>query len=1544
MKLTLLSKNEISGLTLPEKNIGRYWLQGRNKEGKLTDIVCVEALRGTDQWILKSNRRFSVIDKDENILQSVPLQSLELYRIQSSDGSLRFALYTEPITDNRRMYSGYIITNANTVLTIGRNENNSICYSNKFASDRHAELSFSANGIFIKDLGSTNNTYVNERSVKQCQLFIGDVIYIMGFRIVVTDKGLFLNNPDGNVKVHAVGLKQFHAPLYSIDLSEDEEFENPDEEYYYRAPRFKQDIETFKLKVDPPPANQNNDEMPMIMLIGPSVTMGMASVATGIFTVTSAIERGNISSAIPSLVMCISMLMGTLMWPLITKTYQKRLSRRREVKRQETYTDYINGLEQIIAAESVRQEKLLRENDISVDACTARILSPNPLLWERTPKHMDFLQIRLGNGSLPLKADIQYPERKFTAEPDILTEMMYSFCEKKRMLYNVPVCLPLVERFVSGIYGNKNILYSYVKSLILWLVALHSYDEVKLVLIYNENQEETFSFARWLPHTMNNERSVRYIATDSEEIKELSSALNTIIDYRKNLSESKIEDESPYYVIICLDKELASKAECVRRVLEHKENIKFSVLSAFEHLANLPKECMAVAEVGEETGELTFIGSTIEFSVAFHIDTPQRIDVQQAVNVLANTFVDISESSFTMPKKYTFFEMLDIGMIEHLNLADSWASNDPTKSLSAIVGVDRYGEPFMLDLHERAHGPHGLVAGMTGSGKSEFVMSYILSMAVSFHPYEVAFILIDYKGGGMAKSFENIPHTAGVITNLDGNGIKRSLSSMRSELHRREKIFGCTSEKYNISNVDIYKYQKLYREGKVSEPLPHLFIISDEFAELKKEQPDFMTELTSAARVGRSLGVHLILATQKPGGIVDDQIRSNSRFKICLKVQDVGDSQEMLGRPEAAALVDTGRFYLQVGYNELFEIGQSAWAGAPYYPSQKTIRDRDDAVSIINANGRVIGEANTNRFAAISNPPKQIDVITNYITKYCEEEHIKHWKMWLDPIPPIIYVDSLVKKYGGAICGGFELNPVVGEFDDPAHQKQGILRIPMTSDGNVIVYGSAGSGKAMFIEAICYSLMTEHSPNEVNIYIMDFGAETFTAFSESPFVGDVILSYETEKVDNLFKLLIGKLDTRKKLMARSGGDLIKYNRYADSPESNIIVVINNFAAFNEIYDEKTAELNYLTREGAKYGIYFIIACTGVNNIRFNMLTNFKLMYCLQMNNTDDYSVVVGKTEGLIPEKYIGRGMFRCDRDSLLEFQTAYVTSENPPYSAIHKFCKSLSEKYSDKTAANVPILAEKVTTELLSRYTTPDNLSKVPVGFEKETLEVSYYDFSANAVNFILSADHEWLDFIGALADLIANNVSINTIVLAPTGFYMDAQKVKKLHVYSNPQSCESAVREIYNTVLYRNNDYKSKIEKDEIPPSYEAMLVIVQSISELETVLEKLNPQKEKRGTDDDTPFNRLKTALEKCVKEYNIYFVICESVVNVKKFFAEKWCRSHTDKFCLNNGIWIGNGIKSQTIFNVIKKPREYSSDIDSDFGFIVRDGETVLVKFLR
>lgn len=261
---------------------------------------------------------------------------------------------------------------------------------------------------------------------------------------------------------------------------------------------------------------------------------------------------------------------------------------------------------------------------------------------------------------------------------------------------------------------------------------------------------------------------------------------------------------------------------------------------------------------------------------------------------------------------------------EELNAADRWKKSNSIVTMKALVGFRNGNTPCYLDIHERYHGPHGLVAGTTGSGKSETLQTYILSLAVNFSPEDVGFFIIDYKGGGMANLFDNLPHMIGSISNLSGNQIKRAMVSIQSENRRRQRIFA----EYGVNNIN--GYTALYKNGDTAEPVPHLFIIIDEFAELKREEPEFMKELISVAQVGRSLGVHLILSTQRPSGTVDENIWANSKFHLCLRVQDRQDSIDMLHRTEAAYLTQAGRCYLQVGNNEIFELFQSGWSGAAY--------------------------------------------------------------------------------------------------------------------------------------------------------------------------------------------------------------------------------------------------------------------------------------------------------------------------------------------------------------------------------------------------------------------------------------------------------------------------------------------------------------------------------------------------------------------------------------------------------------------------------------
>lgn len=404
------------------------------------------------------------------------------------------------------------------------------------------------------------------------------------------------------------------------------------------------------------------------------------------------------------------------------------------------------------------------------------------------------------------------------------------------------------------------------------------------------------------------------------------------------------------------------------------------------------------------------------------------------------------------------------------------------------LGLRGKDDIVQLNLHEKAHGPHGLVAGTTGSGKSEIIQSYIISLGVNFHPYEVAFLLIDYKGGGMANLFKNMPHLLGTITNLDGAQSMRALASIKAELQKRQRLFG----EHDVNHIN--QYQKLYKQGKATEPMPHLFLISDEFAELKSEQPEFMKELVSTARIGRSLGIHLILATQKPSGVVDDQIWSNSKFKLALKVQNASDSNEILKTPDAAEITLPGRSYLQVGNNEIYELFQSAWSGADYVPDKESTDYIDTTIYAINDLGQydILTEdlSGLDKKDDLTKLPSELDAVIDHIHEYTEASGIEALpRPWLPPLEEQIFLPELHQVITDELWSGEKqpLQATIGFLDIPQMQAQEPLTIDLAKDGHLAVFSSPGYGKSTFLQTITMDLARQHNPERLHIYLLDLG-------------------------------------------------------------------------------------------------------------------------------------------------------------------------------------------------------------------------------------------------------------------------------------------------------------------------------------------------------------------------------------------------------------------------------------------------------------------------
>lgn len=1524
--VTLFDRDKAFNLVLPEKVTGRYILTSLDKDGNTMDLIAIEAENG--KWFVKSNKYAYIKGAAGEKIGKVPVEPFMTYTICRDQDSSAL-LYVEPASEGRNEFTRHMVTA--DVIRIGRAKDNDICFTDKLVSSLHCSVEYGGKGeAVIRDHNSSNGTYINGERIKEKVLAIGDVISIMGLRIIYNGRLLSLNNPHHLVFLNRNAFKPFvvDQPIVKEDDGLDDfAAEEEQDELFFRSPRFKRDIERKTIKIDPPPQQNNTEETPLMLLLGPSITMGMASLFTGIFAVQNVMRtNGDIMYAMPTLIMSLSMMIGMILWPILTKRHEKKRRIEQEKIRQEKYLKYIEEMKQVVAEECKYQSEILHENHIPLYLSLKRIRNRERNLWERTLGQNDFLKIRVGLGDLPLEAEIKYPEKKFTLEDDNLQDELYTWVESPQIIKQVPVTISLMEERITGIIGKRDHVVEFAKGIIFQLASLHSYDELKLVFIYDKEEQECWKFAKWLPHVWNDSKNIRFIASDANEMKELSAYFEKEIAHRAALAASNEADSKQHYVVFSMSKELAGKAEMVNLLLKEKKDIGFSLITLYDSLEMLPKECTNVVELNDKTSKIYDKDDISGKHQNFNADIFLQQDAETIAVELANIKLASSVKAYTLPDMITFLEMFGVGKVEHLNAPTRWKENNPTQSIETQIGVNQTGEPFKLDLHEKYHGPHGLIAGMTGSGKSEFIMTFILSLAVNYHPDEVAFILIDYKGGGMANAFLNLPHLAGTITNLDGAAVKRSLISIQSELKRRQAIFSETSRKLNESNIDIYKYQKLYREGAVSEPLQHLFMISDEFAELKTQQPEFMDQLVSAARIGRSLGVHLILATQKPSGVVDDQIWSNSKFRISLKVQEKADSMEVIKRPDAAEISQTGRFYLQVGYNELFELGQSAWAGAPYYPSDKVERTIDDGITVIDNLGRVIKSGRIDKRKDMGKKPaSQIDEVTNYLANLAKQENIKVKQLWLDPIPAAIYLDELKEKYHVKGLQVSKLNPVIGEYDDPANQRQALLRLPISQEGNTVVYGVSGSGKTTFLTSLIYSLMEEHTPEEVNLYLLDFGSETLSWYRESPHVGDVMLSHEGEKIDNLFKMMSREITARKKQFANYGGDFKTFNQQSNEKVPSIVLMIHNYSAFAEMYEQYEEAISFLTREGTKYGIYFVVTALNTGAIRYRLLQNFKQMYVLQLNDTTEYSGVLGNVDGVYPSKNKGRGIFKTE--NVYEFQVAQISKEaSDLYSFITGYCQERQRKWNKSSAKRIPILPDKVDIGYLQDEIRFNSTNKIPIGVEKDSLSIYPYDFTASAINLVTSlTGDECSAFMQGLAEVITMKDSREVIVIDADGSFVDDGGRTYQYVTGTKQ-LEEMIVYLFTALVYRNNTTKDAIAEGKPAPVFENITCIIHSFT-------ALNEQLSDDGRD------KLKVFLER-VNGLNVTIIFSETIDKLSSYTYEHWFQKQVS---LSDGVWVGNGITDQYTLKINKITNDMYGELAEDFGYAVCKGKVKLVKLL-
>ena len=1199
------------------------------------------------------------------------------------------------------------------------------------------------------------------------------------------------------------------------------------------------------------------------------------------------------------------MFMSMLLIPILNRKYEKKQKIKNEENRQKRYKKYINSKIKYIDNIMKKQKEILFENYISEEECAKIILNREPRLWERKIDDNDFLTIRVGTGDKPLDAEIEYPKKEFTMEDDNLVEILNTIVNKSKILKDVPITFSLADKNISAliVQDNERIVEKFMQNMIIQLISLHSYEDLKLVFLTKNSNGTKWEHYKNLPHVWDNSKKIRFFADNYNDLKEISRVLEAEFASRITKERATYKQFSPYYLIITDDYKNVKNLKIITDILKYNTNIGFGIFCITDNLVELPNECQMFIELKNNNGTMfeSEISSTSQKN--FKFDSSYTIFFERISKLISDIPIKYSANEQnSLPNSYSFLEMYDSGRIEQLNIYDRWKTNDTTLSLQAPIGIDTAGMPIMLDIHEKYHGPHGLIAGSTGSGKSEFIITYVLSLAVNYHPYDVSMLLIDYKGGGLAGAFKKqdiqLPHLVGTITNIDTAELQRSLVSIQSELRRRQILFNEARNKTDEGTIDIYKYQKLYHNGIVDVPIAHLLIICDEFAELKQQQPEFMDELISVARIGRSLGVHLILATQKPAGVVNEQIKSNSKFGIALKVQDRQDSMDVIKRPDAASLKKVGQFYLQVGNNEYFTLGLAAYAGAPYIPSDRIKKSVDNSIKIISNTGRVIKEIDDAKKEKSERQGEQLTCIVKYMSNLANQENIKVMPLWLDKIPEKIFIQDIREKYN-IVKEKNNIQPLIGEYDDPFNQRQGPVLLNLSEQGNTIIFGNAESGKETLLSTIVYSIMNSYTIEEIQMYIMDFGSEALKIFKDSPFVGDVVLSSDTEKVDRLFEMIQKEIKDRTEILSEYGGDYKLYINTSGKVMPMKLIILNNYVAFSENYSDKYDDiLSTVSREGTKCGIVFIVTATTYNEIRYRLQQNFKQKIALQLNNEDDFANIFEGIRKKRPSHIFGRGLVKLD--DVYEFQTAIICEPEQWNVKLKENIQQLNNRNKER-AKKIPVLPEVVTFEDVKDKLL--DIKSVPIGINNKNLNVVNYDFKKNLVTIITSKSIDIsVGFAIHLIDEMKRIENVNIVILDAEGIF---------------QSINSSVELNYrNLVLEIENNLKKSKQ-------------VVCFIIGLDKFI-----------NDSSVGESNFYELLKKAEQLKNYSFIVVDNFNKIKGHEYNDWYKNYVPGDC---GIWIGNGIGNQYLIKVNTGYNSTINNCGNSFGYVIKQEEATMVKLL-
>lgn len=874
---------------------------------------------------------------------------------------------------------------------------------------------------------------------------------------------------------------------------------------------------------------------------------------------------------------------------------------------------------------------------------------PDCRLWERRRTDPDLLDVRLGVADQPATLQMRRGQQLESA--------------------GVASLVPAVVNLRSGpigVVGPTGITLGVSRWVVSQLAALHSPGDLSFVLLLSDAAAPAWTWSRWLPH-------LHEVATTAEQRASVVAELGRIVDERRNHGHHDHGRWAGPWTVLVVDRSGAlADVPGLSRVLEKGAAVGITAICLDDEQRRLPTACRVVARVCGETGSRLDVQSAAGPStdvLADRVGTRWAERVARALAPLADAGADAASAIPESCRLLELLELLELGESMSDDLIARWRTGRP----DAVVGLAADG-PFHVDLDR--DGPHALVAGTTGAGKSELLQSWIAALASGNSPEAVTFVLIDYKGGAAFADCARLPHSVGLVTDLDPHLTRRALQSLDAELRRREQLFA----EAHVKDLADYRNSPHHQVA----PIGRLVLIVDEFAALAEELPEFVSGLVAIAQRGRSLGVHLVLATQRPGGVISPEIRANTSLRIALRVTDPGESADVVGS-DVAATIDKnrpGRAYVLAGPS-LTEVQIARVAGiAPNPGASATVTPLDEW-------GR-----RTVEHAADPGDKTDLQLLVDAICEAAARCELPTPRSpWLSPLPAELPMSVLDVPDNPWIVP-------VGQLDRPTEQRQTTLCVDLRVAGPTLLIGGPRSGRTAALRTLAGSAAARHSSNELHLYVVDCTGAGLRTLGDLPHCGTVITRDEFGLVERLLGRLSDEIRQRQAVLAEIGASSVTDARDRGVRMPFICLIVDGWEAFVTAADENDAGrsadvLLTLLRESAAVGITVVVSGDRAA-LTARVSGSVARRYVLRMADRADYALA-GIPPGAVPVSLPpGRGV--C-AESGSEVQFAFL-GDDPSLAAqqraVAEIAATASQPDPDLAPFTLRALPTRVVREALS--------------------------------------------------------------------------------------------------------------------------------------------------------------------------------------------------------------------------------------------------------